>query len=174
MISGRNKFDPLPWDLLERSGRLNVLRKPPDRRMHCQNFGRSGKTKVARHLGRLLFREGRCYLGRALFKSAARSSSTGSRFSATLTCLPIPWPFPSTDEPVESSKNRSANAGKKLLTSLLGLLGENRAQNPSAKSTICCLRKFRGRPVLLTRPLRAASRTVVRVGMTPARSNSLT
>jgi hypothetical protein len=103
----------------------------------------------------------------------ARSISSGSRFSATLTCLVIPWPCPSTDVSVESSKNRSAKHGKKLLTSLLGLLGENLTQNASAKSTICCLLKFRGRPILLTRAFRAASRIFVSVGMTPARSNSL-
>ena len=72
----------------------------------------------------------------------------------------------STENPVESSKNRSAKGGKKLLTSLLGLLGENLAQNASAKSTMCCLRKFFGRPVLLTRALRAASRIFVSVPMT--------
>ena len=49
---------------------------------------------------------------RFCFKRAARSSSTGSRFSAALICLLIPRPLPSTDDPVDSSKNRSANAGK--------------------------------------------------------------
>ena len=81
--------------------------------------------------------------------------------------------YVSTDNPVEYSKNRLAKGGKKLLTSLLGFLGENLAQNASAKSTICCLRKFRGRPVLLTRALRAASRIFVSVGITSALSNSL-
>jgi hypothetical protein len=77
------------------------------------------------------------------------------------------------DDPVEYSKNRSAKRGKKLFTSALGRAVENLAQNASAKPTMRCLRTSGGRPVLLTRALRAAWRMLFKADMTSGLSNVL-
>jgi hypothetical protein len=150
------------------------LRNRTVRAMHVGEHGTEVKNESPRRMARLSFWSRSP--GYPLIKtesSLARSISIGSRRIATLICLSIPQPLSSTDNPVVHSKNRLAKRGKKLVMSLLGVSGENLAQNANAKSTICCLRTFRGRPVLRICALRAATRTSVSVGITPALSNSL-